>query len=163
MWSNKFVILLGVVFFLQFYLAESLSINMIRPDFISIFILYTAIKYGRLYGMIAGFSLGLLTDLVAVGSYFGLAPMTYTIVGYLAGFLKNQYMRMIPTYFHLAWIGIVFFHFFVYCYVRYQTLFEINRTLFVQTFVFTFAYTIGFIVVLQLLFPLKIYYHAESN
>ncbi len=43
------------VFFLQFYLAELLSINMIRPDFMTIFILYTAIKFGRFYGVIAGF------------------------------------------------------------------------------------------------------------
>ena len=66
-WS-KFIILLFCVFFMQFYLAEFLSINMIRPDFITIFVLYTAIKFGRFYGVIAGFILGLLTDLAGEGS-----------------------------------------------------------------------------------------------
>ena len=109
-WS-KFIILLFCVFFMQFYLAEFLSINMIRPDFITIFVLYTAIKFGRFYGVIAGFILGLLTDLAGVGSYFGLSSLTYSISGYLAGYLKDQYNRLIPLYFHLTWVVIILFQF----------------------------------------------------
>ena len=117
---NKFIILLIGVFFMQFYLAEFMSIRMIRPDFMTIFILYTAIKLGRFYGVIAGFTLGFLTDLAGVGSYFGLSSLMYSISGYLTGFLKDQYNRLIPFYFHLSWVGIIFLQFLIFSFVRYQ-------------------------------------------
>ncbi|HBN45706.1 MAG TPA: rod shape-determining protein MreD, partial [Candidatus Marinimicrobia bacterium] len=121
---NKFIILLIGVFFMQFYLAEFMSIRMIRPDFMTIFILYTAIKLGRFYGVIAGFTLGFLTDLAGVGSYFGLSSLMYSISGYLTGFLKDQYNRLIPFYFHLSWVGIIFLQFLIFSFVRYQYLYE---------------------------------------
>ena len=161
-WS-KFILLLFCVFFMQFYLAEFLSINMIRPDFITIFVLYKAIKFGRFYGVMAGFILGLLTDLAGVGSYFGLSSLTYSISGYLAGYLKDKYNRLIPLYFHLSWVVIILFQFIIYSYVRYQYLFETDFILFLEKCVLTMGYTMGFILVLQLIIPFKVYYHVESS
>ena len=54
------------------------------------------------------FILGLFTDLAGVGSYFGLSSLTFSLTGYLTGYLKDQYNRLIPLYFHLTWIGIIF-------------------------------------------------------
>ena len=151
------------VFFLQFYLAEFLSINMIRPDFMTIFILYTAIKFGRFYGVIAGFILGLFTDLAGVGSYFGLSSLTFSLTGYLTGYLKDQYNRLIPLYFHLTWIGIIFLQFLIYSFVRYQYLYETDFISFIEKWLLTMGYTMGFILVLQLIIPFKDYYRAESS
>ncbi len=160
---NKFILILAAVFLIQFYLAELMSIKMVRPDFMSIFILYTSIKYGRFYGVIAGFILGLLTDLSAVGSYFGLSSLSYSFIGYFAGLLKDQYNRLIPLYYHLAWIGIIAFHFFIYCYIRYQYLFDTDKWMFIQTWFFTTGYTMGFILILQLIIPFSLFYRAESS
>ena len=160
---NKFIFMLLCVFFLQFYLAEFLSINMIRPDFMTIFILYTAIKFGRFYGVIAGFTLGLLTDLTGVGSYFGLSSLTFSLTGYLTGYLKDQYNRLIPLYFHLTWIGIIFLQFLIYSFVRYQYLYETDIISFIEKWLLTMGYTMGFILVLQLIIPFKNFYHAESS
>ncbi len=142
---NKFIILLIGVFFMQFYLAEFMSIRMIRPDFMTIFILYTAIKLGRFYGVIAGFTLGFLTDLAGVGSYFGLSSLMYSISGYLTGFLKDQYNRLIPFYFHLSWVGIIFLQFLIFSFVRYQYLYETDFISFIEAWILTMGYTMGFI------------------
>lgn len=160
---NKFIILLIGVFFMQFYLAEFMSIRMIRPDFMTIFILYTAIKLGRFYGVIAGFTLGFLTDLAGVGSYFGLSSLMYSISGYLTGFLKDQYNRLIPFYFHLSWVGIIFLQFLIFSFVRYQYLYETDFISFLEKWLLTMGYTMGFILVLQLIIPFKNYYRAESS
>ena len=157
---NKFIILLIGVFFMQFYLAEFMSIRMIRPDFMTIFILYTAIKLGRFYGVIAGFTLGFLTDLAGVGSYFGLSSLMYSISGYLTGFLKDQYNRLIPFYFHLSWVGIIFLQFLIFSFVRYQYLYETDFISFIEAWILTMGYTMGFILILQLIIPFRVYYRA---
>lgn len=143
------------VFLLQFYLSEFLSIRTIRPDFLIIFIIYFSIKYGRFYGVLAGFTLGLLIDLTPVASYFGLSALTYSFTGYLAGYLKGKYSHWNPLYFHLAWIGILAFHFFLFSYVRYQFLFETNGPLFWKKWSLTTSYTLGFFLAAQFVFPLK--------
>lgn len=160
---NKFILTLLAVFFLQFYLSEFMSINMIRPDFMSIFILYTAIKFGRFYGVIAGFILGLLSDLAGVGSYFGLSSLTYSITGYLAGFLKDKYNRLIPLYFHLIWVGVILLQFLIYSFIRYQYLYETDMITFMEKWILTMGYTMGFILILQLIIPFRVYYRAESS
>lgn len=160
---NKFILTLLAVFFLQFYLSEFMSINMIRPDFMSIFILYTAIKFGRFYGVIAGFILGMLSDLAGVGSYFGLSSLTYSITGYLAGFLKDKYNRLIPLYFHLIWVGVILLQFLIYSFIRYQYLYETDMITFMEKWILTMGYTMGFILILQLIIPFRVYYRAESS
>lgn len=159
---KKLILTLMGVFLLQFYLAEFLSINMIRPDFLSIFILYTAIRYGRFLGVLTGFLLGLVSDLLSVGTYLGLSSMIYSVGGYLAGFLKDQYNRLIPIYYHLSWLCILLFQFFVYCYFRYQYLYETSLLSFFGVWLLTSGYTLGFVLILQLLIPFRMFNRAES-
>ena len=75
-----------VVFIFQFMLVDFLSLNLIRPDFIVIYILYISLYRGRLFGTLLGFVLGLISNLFGVGSYFGLEPLCFSIVGYLGAF-----------------------------------------------------------------------------
>ena len=85
------------LFLLQFLLSDFLSIKGIRPDFILIYILYTSIRYGNFYGVIVGFILGILVDLVGVGSFFGLTSLTFVITGYLAGFCQYDPLPSLST------------------------------------------------------------------
>ncbi|MBT3663658.1 MAG: rod shape-determining protein MreD, partial [Candidatus Marinimicrobia bacterium] len=58
------IILPGIaIFFVQFFFVDVLSLKMIRPDFLVIYIFYISLIYGKTSGMIMGFTLGLLSDL----------------------------------------------------------------------------------------------------
>ncbi len=152
---TEYLLPLAGVFLLQFFLAELLSIQTVRPDFLLIYVLYISIRRGSFVGVITGFILGMLADFAGVGSYFGLSSIVYVITGYLTGYLKGQYSRMIPFYFHLIWIGILLFSFFIFAYVRYQFLFVTDLPVFWGKWFLTAGYTFGFLGILQLVIPLK--------
>ena len=110
---NNYQISFFTVFFLiiQLLLVDLLSLNLIRPDFLVIFILYLSMIKGKMYGMTVGFTIGFLSNLFGVGSYFGLEALSLTIVGYLGGYLKNIYEKVLPYIFHILWILIILLHF----------------------------------------------------
>ena len=151
---RPWLILVGV-FLLQFFLSELLAIQYYRPDFVVIFILYFGLLFGSYYGVIAGFIIGLFIDLTPLASYFGLSSMTYSITGFLAGQLKDKYIRLSLFTFHAAWICIIAFHFFVFTYVRYQLLFEVDILQYILRCFLTMSYTLIFLLILQFFFPIK--------
>ena len=151
---NTTLLLAGLTFILQFYLSEFMTIRSIRPDFLLIFIVYVSFQYGSFAGVIVGFSLGLLEDLSGVGSMFGLAPLTKSITGFLVGKLQGQHSRMNPLYFHATWIGIIFFHFVFYIYFRFQTLYETSSEQFFLTWLFSAAYTLALLGLMQVVKPI---------
>jgi rod shape-determining protein MreD len=122
---NNYQITFFTVFFLtiQLLLVDLLSLNLIRPDFLVIFIIYLSMIKGKMYGMTVGFTIGFLSNLFGVGSYFGLEALSLTIVGYLGGYLKNIYEKVLPYIFHILWILIILLHFLVICYFRYQNIY----------------------------------------
>ena len=151
---RPWLILVGV-FILQFFLSELLAIQYYRPDFVVIFILYFGLFFGSYYGVIAGFIIGLFIDLTPLASYFGLSSMTYSITGFLAGQLKDKYIRWSLIAFHAAWLCIIAFHFFVFTYVRYQLLFEVDILQYLLRWFLTMSYTLIFLLILQFFFPIK--------
>jgi rod shape-determining protein MreD len=152
---NRILILALFVFLVQFFLTSFMTVKMIRPDFIVILVIYISLEYGRLPAVILGFVLGFLVDMAGVGSYFGLSALTCSTTGYLGGFLKGKYERYVPYVFHLSWIGIIAFHFFIYTYVRFQMIFTTDPGLFLSKWFLSFAYTFIFILVLNYFYPLK--------
>ena len=68
--KNKLALITLIVLFFQILFVESLAINTIRPDFLVLFIIYITISNGRLIGLTMGFTIGLISDLSGVGSYF---------------------------------------------------------------------------------------------
>ena len=86
MQKNKFVFITLIVLLFQILFVESLTINTIRPDFLVLFIIYITIINGRFVGVIIAFIVGLISDLLGVGSYFGLSPLSLSITAYLSGF-----------------------------------------------------------------------------
>ena len=61
--KTEFIFWVTGIFLMQFFLAEVMSINAIRPDFIMILVLYIGVMHGRYFGVLAGFFAGLLVDL----------------------------------------------------------------------------------------------------
>lgn len=151
------------VFTIQFILVDFLSINMIRPDFLVIYIFYFSLSNARYKGIILGFIIGLLSDLTGVGSYFGLTSLTLSITAYLTGFLNGKYERLLPYFFHSIWISILALHFLIITYVKFQILYETNFFDFLLKFIFTFGYTMMFFFVVQFFFPVKDATRAEIS
>lgn len=162
---NNYQISFFTVFFLiiQLLLVDLLSLNLIRPDFLVIFILYLSMIKGKMYGMTAGFTIGFLSNLFGVGSYFGLEALSLTIVGYLGGYLKNIYEKVLPYIFHILWILIILLHFLVICYFRYQNIYISNLFEFLFIWIATTSYTMLFIISIQFIFPFRDASNAEIS
>ena len=100
--NNIQIIFCAMLFFLlQLFLVDFLSLKLIRPDFLVIFVLYLSIYKGRIYGILSGFFLGYFSSLFGIGSYFGLEPLSLTIVGYFGGYLKNIYITDFSDFFRI--------------------------------------------------------------
>lgn len=162
---NNYQISFFTVFFLtiQLLLVDLLSLNLIRPDFLVIFILYLSMIKGKIYGMTIGFTIGFLSNLFGVGSYFGLEALSLTIVGYLGGYLKNIYEKVLPYIFHILWILIILLHFLVICYFRYQNIYISNLFEFLFIWITTTSYTMLFIISIQFIFPFRDASNAEIS
>ena len=162
---NNYQISFFAVFFLimQLLLVDLLSLNLIRPDFLVIFILYLSMIKGKMYGMTVGFTIGILSNLFGVGSYFGLEALSLTIVGYLGGYLKNIYEKVLPYIFHILWILIILLHFLVICYFRYQNIYISNLFEFLFIWIATTSYTMLFIISIQFIFPFRDASNAEIS
>ena len=161
-WTSILFSAIGV-FMVQFLLVDFLSLNMIRPDFLVIYIFYISLVYGKMTGVSTGFLLGLLSDLSGVGSFFGLSPLSLSVTAYLTGYLNGKYERMLPYLFHGAWISIIGFHFIIISYVRFQSiLFSDPISFWIKCFL-SFSYTMMFLLIIQFFYPVKEASHAEIN
>ena len=161
--KNKLALITLIVLFFQILFVESLTINAIRPDFLVLFIIYITISNGRLIGLIIGFTIGLISDLSGVGSYFGLSPLALSITAYLSGFLYLKYERLFPYVFHSIWIIILILHFYIITYFRFQSVFLSSKTEFFVIWIMTFGYTFIFFIIMQYFFPLREASHVKIS
>ena len=151
------------VFMAQFLLVDFLSLNMIRPDFLVVYIFYISLVYGKTTGVLTGFLLGLLSDLSGVGSFFGLSPLSLSVTAYLTGYLNGKYERMLPYLFHGTWISIIGLHFIIISYVRFQSILLSDPIAFWIKCFMSFSYTMMFLLIIQFFYPVKEASHAEIN
>jgi len=161
--KNKLALITLIVLFFQILFVESLTINAIRPDFLVLFIIYITISNGRLIGLPMGFTIGLISDLSGVGSYFGLSPLSLSITAYLSGFLYLKYERLLPYVFHSIWIIILILHFYIITYFRFQSVFLSSKTEFFVIWIMTFGYTFIFFIIMQYFFPLREVSHVKIS
>lgn len=161
-WTSILFPAIGV-FMAQFLLVDFLSLNMIRPDFLVVYIFYISLVYGKTTGVFTGFLLGLLSDLSGVGSFFGLSPLSLSLTAYLTGYLNGKYERMLPYLFHGSWISIIGFHFFIISYVRFQSILLSDPIAFWIKCFMSFSYTMMFLLIIQFFYPVKEASHAEIN
>lgn len=74
---------------LQTQVMRYLSLEGITPDILMIWIVYIALMSGQMHGIIWGFSVGVVFDLVT-GNFIGLSALTKTICGFVAGYFFNE-------------------------------------------------------------------------
>jgi len=161
-WTSILFPAIGV-FMAQFLLVDFLSLNMIRPDFLVVYIFYISLVYGKTTGVFTGFLLGLLSDLSGVGSFFGLSPLSLSLTAYLTGYLNGKYERMLPYLFHGAWISIIGFHFIIISYVRFQSILLSDPIAFWIKCFMSFSYTMMFLLIIQFFYPVKEASHAKID
>ncbi len=151
---NRLVFQGLLVWIIELLLLDTLEINNIRPDFFIVLVLYWSIKYGRTLGIVSGFLIGVLVDLTGVASFFGLSPLIYSITGYLSGNLKGLFNKINPILFAFLWVAIIFIQAFIFCLVHNQYLLAINLNLFYKNWFATGLYTLSFVLILQVIYPI---------
>ena len=93
-------VLIGlVVVLLQWLVFGRLPLWGVVPDIVLLFVALTAIRYGRLSGAIAGFSAGLLMDILVNPHLLGLNAVLKTLLGFTIGFFRSDQgdtLRLVP-------------------------------------------------------------------
>ena len=153
-WSSLFISGF-LVWIIQLTIADLLTIDTIRPDFIGILIVYWAVKYGRFLGTLSWLIFGIIFDLSGSALFFGLSPLIYTITGYLSGNLNGMYTKINPLIYNFSWVSILMLHFLIFCTVHYQEILIVYINLFFVKWIGTSIYTISFMVILQFIVPLS--------
>ena len=156
-----FLFSLLVVLF-QLISSELLAINQISPDFLLIFVLYSTLIFGRFKGILIAFSLGLISDLSGIGSYFGLHPLLLSTASYAISFLIGRYEKMLPYIFYSYWILIILLYFFIMAYFRFQVLFLSNFTGYLFQSIYLFLYTFAFVFIIQFFYSIEQASHAQD-
>ena len=152
---KKYGVILIIAFLMQIFLSNLFSIRGVRPDFLIIFVLYFAVNFGSFKGVLAGFSVGIISSFFDSGMTIGILPLIYSIVGYSGGFLKSQHYKMIPFYFNLSCFLIIIGCFFIYSYFNYNYLFYNDFKIFLLTWFKTAFYTISLLAIVQFIVPLR--------
>lgn len=78
-----------LVLALQWWVAPSLAVREVRPDFVFLFVLYLALSWDPTRAMLLGFVLGLLQDTLSWGP-FGLNALELTLVAYVPHLFRNR-------------------------------------------------------------------------
>lgn len=79
---------LGVV--LLQWLLSHLTLWGVMPDVVLLYVAYVALRRGRMAGAVAGFTTGLLMDLVVNPSTLGLNAMMKTLMGFVIGLFRSE-------------------------------------------------------------------------
>ncbi len=114
-------IFMGVVL-AQLYLAQLLVLGDIRPDFILIFLIFASARYGRITGVLLGFSAGLLQDFTGSLSVLGANALAKSIVGYVVGTLNGTMTVWTPRIVNLYIYGTLLGHAVIYQSIMIQGL-----------------------------------------
>ena len=102
------LLLFVVVFVLQTTVSEWLQILGIGPDFVVIFIVSVAIRFGPATGCFWGFLAGFTQDVYAPVEWLGANTIAMTIVGFAVGLLEERFLTLnLPA--KIGVLGLAFF------------------------------------------------------
>lgn len=72
-------------------LIKFLAIRDVAPDILVVWIVYLAIRRGQMTGMVAGFLIGMVVDLLAgQDGVPGLSALAKTVAGFVAGYFHDE-------------------------------------------------------------------------
>ncbi len=74
---------------LQLVVVPMISVENIAPDLILVMIVYFAVREGQIFGMLTGFILGFVFDLVS-GGLLGANMFAFTVSAFVAGYFYNE-------------------------------------------------------------------------
>ncbi len=151
----SYIIITFLSFIFQAWSSEFFTLGTIDPDFCVIILLYISIKDGGLVGTLFGFFVGLMIDFSAgTDQFLGLTPLIYSTTGYFSSFLKGENLRLNKIYFTSIWVVILLVQFFIFTLIVYQQLLIQDPFLFFIKWLATSLYTLVFVGILQVIFPL---------
>jgi len=102
-----------IVYALQSAIIPVLTISQIRPDLFLILVVIISLREGRLAGMLSGFGIGLLNDLMLPGT-LGLNALAKTFVGFIVHSFPGRGYQREPLLFGLLLLFGAFFHDFIF-------------------------------------------------
>ena len=118
----KTIVVIVGVFAAQLYLAEMMEVWHIRPDFILVLLVFISARYGRIPGILFGFTAGLLQDAMGSLSVLGANALAKSIVGYTLGTLNGTLAVWTPRLVNLYVYGTLVGHAIIYQTVMSQGL-----------------------------------------
>jgi len=152
---KKYALIFGIIFLVQIFLSNLISIKGVRPDLLIIFVLYVAVNYGSFKGVLSGFLIGIIASIFDSGITLGILPLVYSIVGYCGGYLKSKHYKMAAFNFNFSCFLIIIGSFFIYSYFNYNYLFYNDFQIFVRTWIKTTLYTLSLLAIVQFIVPLR--------
>lgn len=89
---------------IQVTLLPFLSVDTVGPDLIIILLVYYTLQYGQIFGMLAGFALGFLFDLIS-GGVLGGFMFSKTLTFFIIGYIYNE--NKIEEYIYSYWFVLI--------------------------------------------------------
>ncbi len=104
--------LIGLLVFLaQWLVLGRLRIFGVAPDAVLLFVAWLSLRFGRRYGLVAGFVLGFLMD--AVTEMWGIHMLIKSLVGFLVGLFpasERETLLILPSQAFIGGLVISLFH-----------------------------------------------------
>ncbi len=99
---------LGIIAILaQKFVDDFISIDVVSPQLVVLFVVYMALREGQLFGMEGGFVIGFFHDLL-VTHFLGFTSFLAVIAAFVAGFFyKESDVELTAQTFNFAWISAI--------------------------------------------------------
>jgi rod shape-determining protein MreD len=155
---KKILVIIGfslLSILLQVVFGSWLTICGIKPDFVLILVLFMAILNGRVFGQLFGFGMGLLMDIIGMGSFMGLSALSKTVAGFLAGYFKNHRNRINRLTFYGLNLLIIFIQFTIVYLINFKSTEMGTQYLFLRYIIPETVYTGLIFILLDYIFLLE--------
>jgi rod shape-determining protein MreD len=155
---KNFLVIIGfslLSILLQVVFGSWLTICGIKPDFVLILVLFMAILNGRVFGQLFGFGMGLLVDIIGMGSFMGLSALSKTVAGFLAGYFKNHRNRINRLMFYGLNLLIIFIQFTIVYLINFKSTEMGTQYLFLRYIIPETVYTGLIFILLDYIFLLE--------
>jgi rod shape-determining protein MreD len=155
---KKILVIIGfslLSILLQVVFGSWLTICGIKPDFVLILVLFMAILNGRVFGQLFGFGMGLLVDIIGMGSFMGLSALSKTVAGFLAGYFKNHRNRINRLMFYGLNLLIIFIQFTIVYLINFKSTEMGTQYLFLRYIIPETVYTGLIFILLDYIFLLE--------
>jgi rod shape-determining protein MreD len=134
-----------------------ISLSGYLPDLFILYVVYVALQRGQIEATVSGFIIGLLQDIVTT-QFFGLAALSKTITGFVAGYFYNENTaeQTIGSYRYVLLVALCsMVHHFIYFIIFFQ---GSNGAVFFPTI----EHTIGLTFYTSVIAVLPMFYYSRK-